>query len=105
MIEKITVANREHRPMTEETSNVFLKLFGNAERVVESFNEFLFLLSQFVWVIFIKSGEESVEQRIVFSLESIGSSTEVDVLQSAPSVDVPLRMLVDDLSFEFELND
>ena len=99
MVEEITVANSIHRSMTEEQSDMFLKLFGNAEGVVESFDEFFFLLSQFVGVVFVKSGEEGVEQRIVFSVETIGSLTEVDVLQSTPSVNVPLRMLLDELSF------
>ena len=65
---------------------MFLKLFGNTEGVVESFDEFLFLSSQFVWVVFVKSGEEGVEQRIVFSVETIGSFAKVDVLEGASSV-------------------
>ena len=84
---------------------MFLKLFGNTEGVVEPFDEFLFLSSQFVWVVFVKSGEEGVEQRIVFSVETIGSLAKVDVLESASSVDIPFRMLPFELSFEFELND
>lgn len=105
MEEQVTIANGVHAAMTEETPDVFLQLFRDTEGVVQALHECLFLCRQTIRVFWIECREEVVKHRVVLSVEAVGVVFEVNVLQGTASVYVPLRMLVDELPFQFELND
>ena len=105
MVEQVAVADGVHGAMTEEATDVLLQLLGDAEGVVQALHQVFLLGCQLVGMLGVNGGEKGVEHRVVLSVEAIGASLEVDVLERTSAVDVPFGVLLDELPFQFELYD
>ena len=105
MKEQVAVADGIHAAVAEEAADVLLQLLGDAEGVVQTFHQVFLFGCKLVRMLRVNGGEKGVEHRVVLPVEAIDALTEIDILECTSAVDVPLRMLADELPLKLELYD
>ena len=105
MEEQVAVVDGVHAPVSENVSDVFAQLLTHHERMVKLLHEDGFFLGQAIRVVGIDSGEVVAEQLIVFPIEMNDAFFVVNHAEKLSSLHIPLGVAVEDLRFQFELND
>ena len=103
--EQVAVVNGVHTPVSKNVSDVFAQLLADHERMVKLLHEDGFFFGQAIRVVGIDSGEVVAEQLIVFPIEMNCAFFVVNHAEEFSSLHVPLGVAVEDLCFQFELND
>ncbi len=116
--EEVGVGHGVHAAVREKRADVLVKLLGDAEGVVELVHEGLFLRSQETGVrsqvtgvrrqetgVGRQGGEVAALHLVVASVDGTDATGQVDMLQQAAVVHLPLGMTADDLGLFLELDD